>query len=92
MSLRQGKARTCLTDAGFLLSGDEQLRGNYGLLDQAATLRWVNSNIARFRGDPGRVTLFGHSVGAASVGLMMIMPQTTGLRSSLRAIIRLYIG
>jgi len=67
------------SNAGFLLSGDDQLRGNYGLLDQAATLGWVNNNIARFRGDPGRVTVFGHSVGAASVGLMMIMPQTTGL-------------
>ena len=70
-----------LSNAGFLLSGDEHLPGNYGLLDQAATLRWVNNNIAAFRGDPGRVTLFGHSVGAASVGLLMIMPQTTGTPS-----------
>jgi len=68
-----------LSDAGFLLSGDEHLPGNYGLLDQAAALRWVNENIAAFRGDPGRVTLFGHSVGAASVGLLMIIPQTTGI-------------
>jgi len=64
---------------GFLLSGDDHLPGNYGLLDQAATLRWVNDNIAAFRGDPDRVTLFGHSVGAASVGLLMIMPQTAGM-------------
>jgi len=49
------------------------------LLDQAATLRWVNNNIAAFRGDPRRVTLFGHSVGAASVGLLMIVPQTAGI-------------
>jgi len=64
--------------AGFLSSGDEHLPGNYGLLDQAAALRWVHENIAAFRGDPGRVTLFGHSVGAASVGLLMIIPQTKG--------------
>ena len=70
---------TCLSNAGFLLSGDEHLPGNYGLLDQAAALRWVNSNIAAFRGDAGRVTVFGHSVGAASVGLLMIMPQTAGI-------------
>jgi len=69
---------TYLSNAGFLLSGDDHLPGNYGLLDQAATLRWVNSNIAAFRGDPGRVTIFGHSVGAASVGLLMIMPQAAG--------------
>jgi len=68
-----------LSNAGFLLSGDDHLPGNYGLLDQAATLRWVNENIAAFRGDPDRVTIFGHSVGAASVGLLMIVPQAAGI-------------
>jgi len=69
----------CSCIAGFLLSGDKHLPGNYGLLDQAATLRWINENIAAFRGDPGRVTIFGHSVGAASVGLLMIVPQAAGI-------------
>lgn len=58
---------------GFLSSGDSLLPGNYGLLDQAMTLEWVNQNIAQFRGNSSRVTLFGHSVGASSVGLMMLL-------------------
>ncbi|XP_063801980.1 putative inactive carboxylesterase 4 isoform X2 [Pseudophryne corroboree] len=33
---------------GFLSSGDEQLPGNYGFLDQVEALRWVQGNIADF--------------------------------------------
>ncbi|CAN7341453.1 carboxylesterase/lipase family protein [Caulobacter sp. LjRoot300] len=53
--------------------------GNYALMDQIAALRWVRDNIARFGGDPGNVTLFGHSAGGQDVGLLMLAPAARGL-------------
>jgi para-nitrobenzyl esterase len=53
--------------------------GNYALMDQIAALRWVRDNIARFGGDPGNVTLFGHSAGGQDVGLLMLAPEARGL-------------
>lgn len=41
--------------------------GNYGLLDIAFALRWIQKNIAAFHGDPEQVVLVGQSTGAMSL-------------------------
>jgi para-nitrobenzyl esterase len=53
--------------------------GNYGLMDQIQALRWVQQNIAKFGGDPAKVTIFGESAGAADVNSLIASPLTKGL-------------
>ncbi len=68
-----------------LASGPGGPSGDYGLMDQQAALRWVQSNIAHFGGDAGKVTLFGESAGGLSVLSQLASPGAKGLFS--RAIV-----
>lgn len=45
------------------------------LEDGAAALRWVHDNAAKYRGDPARLALIGHSAGAYNVVMLSLDPQ-----------------
>ncbi|WP_369142689.1 carboxylesterase/lipase family protein [Streptomyces sp. R44] len=73
----------CVTP-NYRLGADGFLRlpgrpDNRGLLDQIAALRWVRDNIASFGGDPDRVTVFGESAGAMSIGALLTTEAARGL-------------
>ncbi len=53
--------------------------GNYGILDQIESLKWVKKNIAQFGGDPDNVMIFGQSAGAGSVKTICESPLSEGL-------------
>src|SRR5277367_443245 len=52
---------------------------NAGMLDLVAALDWVRGNIAKFGGDPRRVTIFGESGGGQKVSTLMAMPAAKDL-------------
>ncbi|XP_046752295.1 esterase E4-like [Diprion similis] len=63
----------------YLSTGDKVASGNWAVKDQVLALKWVQSNIKYFGGNPDQVTLFGESSGAASVHLLAMLNVTIGL-------------
>lgn len=53
--------------------------GNYGVHDQIEALRWVQTNIRAFGGNPDNVTIFGESAGAISVCALLGAPSADDL-------------
>ncbi|XP_077596883.1 neuroligin-2-like [Stigmatopora nigra] len=64
---------------GFLSTGNQSAKGNYGLLDQIQALRWLKENIGHFGGDPERITIFGSGAGATCVNLLILSHHSEGL-------------
>lgn len=58
---------------------ENNVSGNYGILDQIEALKWIKKNIAQFGGDPENVTIFGQSAGAGSVKTLCASPLTKGM-------------
>ena len=53
--------------------------GNAGNADLVAALRWIQTNIAAFGGDPDNVTIFGQSGGGGKVSALLQTPSADGL-------------
>lgn len=57
----------------------EEPKGSYAFMDQIAALKWVQTNIPAFGGNPGNVTIFGFSAGGVSVHTLLTIPSAKGL-------------
>jgi len=78
MSYRLG-VFSWFTHPALTAESPNKASGNYGLLDQRASLQWVQQHIAAFGGDPKRVTIAGESAGSFSVSAQMASPLSRGL-------------
>ncbi|NUO57452.1 MAG: carboxylesterase family protein [Hamadaea sp.] len=62
---------------GFLT--DPEAGANFGVTDWVRGLEWVRAEIEAFGGDPGCVTIFGQSAGAAATRALLSTPSARGL-------------
>jgi hypothetical protein len=63
---------------------------NFGTLDIMEALKWVQTNIQNFGGDPENITIFGESAGGNNVLSLLASPMGNGSLSQGNLSIRLY--
>ena len=63
-----------LSTVGWLTLDDDEHVGNQGLYDTLTALKWVQTNIDNFGGDPSQVTIFGESAGSWSCSYLIVSP------------------
>ena len=63
-----------LTHPELSAESENGVSGNYGILDQIESLKWVKKNIEQFGGDPDNVMIFGQSAGGGSVKTLCESP------------------
>lgn len=68
-----------LTHPELVAESPNNVSGNYGILDQIESLKWIQKNIEQFGGDPENVMIFGQSAGAGSVKTLCESPLARGL-------------
>ena len=59
---------------GWMSLDSDTVTGNQGLLDMIEALKWVQTNIAAFGGDPDQVTIFGESAGSWGASYLNVSP------------------
>ena len=57
---------------GWLVSSDDGLLGNFGLMDQKIAMEFVKENIQAFGGNSSDITVFGESAGALMTSLHLL--------------------
>ncbi|CAA9998035.1 unnamed protein product [Nesidiocoris tenuis] len=61
---------------GFMSLENDDIPGNFGLMDQAASMDWVQDHIGFFNGSKNDVMIWGHSAGGTSVTLHLASEST----------------
>ncbi len=59
-------------------NGENKPLTNFGILDIARAVQWVEDNIGAFGGDPNNITLVGESAGAGNISDLVTMELAAG--------------
>ncbi|EPS37963.1 hypothetical protein H072_8317 [Dactylellina haptotyla CBS 200.50] len=68
-----------LSTLGFLAIPGTDIKGNYGISDMVAALKWTIDNIVAFGGDPTRIVINGESAGGGSTRVLLGSPPAIDL-------------